>query len=286
MMLNLFHEASRFHAHNADLMGSEISDLVEDDTRSRVRRALAGHRIVSNLLQWGWNSPTYISHEQMETFIRGQLFWGFYPAVSSAGGMLTGGTPDRYFHHPDLYERDRPLFQHYIPIIQAISAAGWEPITATMSSSSANIERFGDFTRSPVYLTVRGPDGAALAAEVTLNLEGCALPSPWRLLDGYDMHTGTAVTVQRSDDLATLRFDVSLAAGAVGVYRFTPRLAGDFDEDGDVDLDDFASLAFCLQGPNTTYAAGHFCRERDFDNDADVDLADYRLMAGMLADPP
>ena len=28
---------------------------------------------------------------KMEQFIRGQLFWGFYPAVSSAGGMTAPG---------------------------------------------------------------------------------------------------------------------------------------------------------------------------------------------------
>ncbi|MFH0980506.1 MAG: hypothetical protein V2A79_03080 [Planctomycetota bacterium] len=47
----------------------------------------------------------------------------------------------------------------------------------------------------------------------------------------------------------------------------------DLDADGDVDLDDFAAWQPCLTGPGL--AAGEACGNMDLDTDGDVDLADY-----------
>ncbi len=277
MMLNLFPEAMRFHAHNADVMGSEVTELVESDALSRIRRTLAGQRIVSNLLQWGWDLPTYITYEEMEEFVRGQLFWGFYPAVSSAGGLLSGGTPDRYFLHPELYERDRPLFQLYIPVIRALSSAGWEPITNAVANPAADMERFGDFSRGTVLLTVRGPEGVALQAEVTLDLTACGLNNESWPLETREIVADQPLTVELLSDPIRAWFTVSLDAGEVGVYEFAPNPfpPGDMDRDEDVDGSDFALLLFCFEGPDQTYVPDHDCLLGDLDMDSDVDLADF-----------
>ncbi len=56
---------------------------------------------------------------------------------------------------------------------------------------------------------------------------------------------------------------------------------GDFDADGDVDVEDLAAFAECLAGPDLTPApadqtCGHLCFDAfDFDGDEDVDLADF-----------
>ncbi len=292
MMLNLFPKAMRFHAQNADIMGSEVSHLVESDTFSRLRRTLARQRIVSNLLQWGWDSPTYITYAEMEQFIRGQLFWGFYPAVSSAGGMLTGGTPDRYFLHPELYERDRPLFQLYMPVIRELSSAGWEPITHATATPTGDVERFGGFARGSVLLTVRGPEGAALDAEVMLDLAACGLASEFRPVDSMDVLADQPLGIERLSEPARARFTVSLAAGEVGVYRFqpVPLASADFDQDCDVDQEDFGHLQACLTAP-TVPQDDPACLDARLDADVDVDRDDFaifqRCMSGanVPADP-
>ena len=56
----------------------------------------------------------------------------------------------------------------------------------------------------------------------------------------------------------------------MGAYEYR---RGDLDGDGDVDLDDFAVLVECLQGPAVAYPLG--CRAADLDVDGHVDLADF-----------
>jgi len=41
---------------------------------------------------------------------------------------------------------------------------------------------------------------------------------------------------------------------------------------------DIGPLLYCLRGPGVTYAAGHLCIAGDSDEDADVDLADFALV--------
>lgn len=52
---------------------------------------------------------------------------------------------------------------------------------------------------------------------------------------------------------------------------------GDFDGDGHVDLDDVLPFLFCMQGPDNTYAAGHVCLAGDVEEDSDVDLYDLAV---------
>ncbi len=275
MMLNLFPRALRFHAHQADVQGSEVTELVESAASSRVRRALAGKRVVTNLLQYNWDLP-YASSAEVEEYIRGQLFWGFFPGISSIGGPMNGGTPDRYFLHPELYERDRPLFQHYIPVIRVLGEAGWEPIQYTNCTPPAETERFGDFTRWFVYLTVRGTGGAAYTGQISLDLAGCGLLNPVMPVSVRDVLTGTKPSATRMGPSLTV--DVSIDAGEVSVLRFWALpVAPDFDIDGDVDEEDSVTFASCASGPGIAHPGTEDCDQADFDQDMDVDQSDFAI---------
>ncbi|MCP4250493.1 MAG: hypothetical protein GY778_25905 [bacterium] len=59
---------------------------------------------------------------------------------------------------------------------------------------------------------------------------------------------------------------------------------GDYDFDGHVDLDDHASLAGCLTGPAYTGRVCA-CRFLDFDEDADIDLQDFAHFQTAFAGP-
>jgi len=53
-----------------------------------------------------------------------------------------------------------------------------------------------------------------------------------------------------------------------------PAARGDFDSDGDTDLNDFSVFPYCFGGPNRPPARAE-CTTADLDLDGDVDLADF-----------
>ena len=75
--------------------------------------------------------------------------------------------------------------------------------------------------------------------------------------------------------------EVTLLNNVVGVRLYA---SSDFDQDGDVDLADFAIFAACFNGPNRP-PAGPNCDAADFDNDNDVDLADFAIFAACFNGP-
>lgn len=52
---------------------------------------------------------------------------------------------------------------------------------------------------------------------------------------------------------------------------------GDFDADGDVDMDDFSRFQMCFAGPNRPSLLPSQCGGQDLDGDSDVDLMDFSL---------
>ena len=63
-------------------------------------------------------------------------------------------------------------------------------------------------------------------------------------------------------------------------YRCVGGTPGDFDHDGDVDLDDFAGFPGCMTGPNNGPYEPH-CETFDFETDSDVDLQDFAAFQGV-----
>ena len=57
-------------------------------------------------------------------------------------------------------------------------------------------------------------------------------------------------------------------------------IEGDYDNDGDVDLDDLELFKACFSGPTVPLPEG--CESRDFDGDSDVDQTDFGVFQRML----
>ena len=70
-------------------------------------------------------------------------------------------------------------------------------------------------------------------------------------------------------------FTLALSAD-VRAAGWSPTRPGDYDEDGDVDLTDFAQFGRCLRG---TGSAGIEAGRRAFDADGDVDVLDLGRFA-------
>jgi len=80
---------------------------------------------------------------------------------------------------------------------------------------------------------------------------------------------------------------VFLARVDMGADEFRPSLTGDFDDDLDVDLDDYRVFSWCaeLSGPGRPAPFGDCAAMLDGDNDGDVDLHDFAfLQAAFVSD--
>ncbi len=136
-----------------DIMGTETNWIrnrqFEPDTDERMnyRRTLCGQKPFLFLMNTRFENMTY---EYVERYFQYCLFYGMFPSMFSHNAA-----ENPYWKNPQLYNRDRPLFKKYLPIIQEVAEAGWQPITHTQSNQeSIWIERFGPSKEGIIYLTV------------------------------------------------------------------------------------------------------------------------------------
>jgi hypothetical protein len=88
------------------------------------------------------------------------LLYGIWPSFEEDNTSEAPG----YFSNPKLYERDRPVFKQFIPVLRKINYAGWQPLpyanasnagATANSEASFSIERWGSAADGVVYWTLR-----------------------------------------------------------------------------------------------------------------------------------
>lgn len=104
----------------------------------------------------------------MEAYFQRSLFYAVFPSMFQAHAAM-GETP--YFANPDWYNRDRPLFKKYIPMIRKLDDAGWEPVPyATAEPATIRLERYGSWNDRNLAFTLHNTSDAE--QDVTLTLDG------------------------------------------------------------------------------------------------------------------
>ena len=193
---NTFGIAHRFTATTIDVFGHEVGSWgsrpcekflhsVITDATACEQRFFAYRRPVSNLLQEGfWERLCKeVTHRGMEMYIENQMFYGFYPAVSTIGGEEKIGYSGwrRYFDANKRYERDRDLFKAAIPVIRRLNRAGWQPETL-MRANVAHvwIERYGEPGTGECLFTVRNASEKPVEAKLTPEFPVSVLKSVWK----------------------------------------------------------------------------------------------------------
>jgi len=168
-----------------DVMGTETNWAPErryapdSDTLMHYRRALCYQRPYLLLLNTDYDK---FRPEWVERYFARCAAWGVFPSFFSQNAA-----DNPYWQNPALYNRDRPLFRRYIPVISKLNAAGWEPVTQALvladESPGVRIERFGR-PPGPVYLTVYNDtdraQGARILVEAALLRQVGGLP--WEVL--------------------------------------------------------------------------------------------------------
>jgi len=154
-------------AATLDVMGTETdwapggAYTPNPDRVMNYRRALCYQRPYLLLLNTVYEE---FKPEWVELYFKRCLAYGIFPSFFSHNAA-----DNPYWGRPDLYNRDRPLFRRHIPAIQALSAAGWEPVTyARASLPDVYVERFGR-PGGPLYLTVFNDSHEPRTVEISVD---------------------------------------------------------------------------------------------------------------------
>ena len=201
-----------------DFMGHEVNwvkysgsgyDVVpESDERLSYNRAMSYQRPYGLLMNTNFNNMSYAL---VERYMRICLFYGIYPSMFSPNA-----SQNNYFETPALYQRDRPLFKKYIPLIRNINAAGWEPLTlASSDDEDVYLERFGDGT-GRLFFTLRNTAAEARYVSVRLDRVGLGLSGQ---ITVRSLLLGSPDLVLSAGEES---FTVSLPAGEVELLQLAP----------------------------------------------------------------
>ena len=151
-----------------DVLGTETNWLrdgelhPESDEVMMLRRALCYQKPYCLLMNSNYDQ---FPHDYTERYFRRCLFYAIFPSFFSHNGA-----DNPYWGNLALYNRDRDLFKRYIPVIQQIAHAGWEPVTHARSDDPVvYVERYGP-REGLVYLTLLNAGETLKRARVTVDL--------------------------------------------------------------------------------------------------------------------
>lgn len=168
--------------------------------------------------------------------------------------------------------------------------------SANSNDAALTLEAATAISEQPLPQTVSAGGTATFSVTAT---GGGTVAYQWQR-DGVDLtegghYTGVATATLTVSDAAAVdagnyRCMVSADCGSVAsdevalIVNGSSYVASDFDQDGDVDLDDFTHFRTCFNGPNRAPAATG-CANSDFDHDNDVDLDDFTVFRGCFNGP-
>lgn len=195
-----------------DAMGNERNWLgagntynPDDDATLSKYRTLSGQKPYLILQNTDFS---HFGHDFMEKYMQRLLFYGIYPSAFSA----TADDATNYWKNPTFYERDRSLFVKYIPLVQSVAEAGWQPLTlASANSPALSMERYG--SGHTVYLTVMNQTSSSATSTISFDAASMGL--------GSAAVTVTELTTTSAVSVTGHQFSVTLGAGDVRVYRLT-----------------------------------------------------------------
>lgn len=191
-------------ASGLDVLGGEAQGADPINT-AYVRRTMSYGKLWTNLfVPADFMAPDMT---QVLTYLRQALLLGYFPGFN--------GT---YWDSPPAYERDRPLFRQYIPLIRTIAAAGWRPVNAaTPSDPAIYIERFDDGKGETFYLTAQNTGGASKGFQVRLDAPTLAVGSGSVAIQELLRNKAVGASREGTDVL----FSDTLGPGETFVYRIT-----------------------------------------------------------------
>ncbi len=155
---------------------------------------------------------TQFDHAEMKRYFARCLFYGHFASCFSVDASSFP-----YFEDATLYERDRDLFVHYVPLVRELDLAGWQPVThATTSHRELLCERFGGGLASGALPLFTLMNDGAIGRNATLTIDKTAL-SLGSISAVTDAISGQPLAF--TQDALQLTVTAFLAPGAVRMVR-------------------------------------------------------------------
>jgi hypothetical protein len=195
-----------------DVMGTETDWLYEGkyrpapDTQMSLWRTMAGRKPYLLLMNTDYNAFT---PEWVERYFQRSLFYGFWP------GMFSHNAADNpYWQNPKWYNRDRPLFKKYLPLVRRVAEAGWQPVPhAACDNERIWVERFGPDADGAVYFTLFNDTAERQTGSLRADAPALRMTGP---LGAQELVSGTPLA-------KTAAWQVSLGAQEAQVIRVLHR---------------------------------------------------------------
>jgi hypothetical protein len=190
---------------NVDMMGGEVTDAAESFDKAYTRRTMSYGKQWSNLFVSSSSAP---SQATVLTYLRQALLLGYFPGFNGI-----------YWDTPVAYERDRSLFQQYIPLIKSEVTAGWQPVTyASSSDPKTFLERFGNPTAGKFYVSAQNTGTSTSTPQITIDGAGLGI-STSSSVTIKELLSNLAVSASRSGN--NILFSDNLSAGESSLYELT-----------------------------------------------------------------
>ena len=181
-----------FPAPLLDVLGTEVNWLhhgeyqPDSDAVMNFRRALCRQKPYCLLMNTDYARFT---PELVERYFQRCLFYGIWPGFFDE----EAASKDPYWGSAKKwYERDRPLFRKYIPLLRRLTAAGWQPVThASCDNSRIMVEHFGPEPDGTVFLTLLNDTAVTQSGTVTTDLKALGLKRP---ASARELISGNAAT--------------------------------------------------------------------------------------------
>ena len=165
-----------------DVVGTETDWLSggkyrpASDTQMSLWRTMSGRKPYLLLMNTDYET---FGPEMVEKYFKRSLFYGMFP------GMFSHNAADNpYWRNPKWYNRDRPLFRKYLPVIKRVAEAGWQPLTkATCDTPNILLERFGPGADGAVFITLLNDTAERQQGIVKIDLASLGLSGPAKARD-------------------------------------------------------------------------------------------------------
>lgn len=169
------------------------------DAKLNYRRAMSGQKPYGFLQAADFNK---FQGDMIVRYFQTCLFFGFQASFFSHDGAN-----NPYWLNPDWYERDRPLFRTYVPLIRRVADAGWQALPEVALETHEPgilIEQFGKSADGIWHVTVRNTAKSSAAFSLK-----------WSPPDGGSFAVLNPLTGETGRLSARETFSTSIDAGSV-----------------------------------------------------------------------